>query len=274
MSSKKLTAVLGLLAALALSIGAAGAGAAANPIYQSPGIPPPGANDPSCRPSDEHPYPVVLVHGTFEDMTSNWLELSPKLVADGYCVFALDYGRRATGRIQHSARELRRFVNHVLHITGAPKVALVGHSQGGMMPRWYIKFLGGKRTVNELVGLAPSNHGTDTPLAGPAGENGCPACGQQAAGSKFLQKLNAGDETPGRVSYTQIETQYDEVVTPFESAFLAEGPRTTNVLLQDDCPADTSEHLTIPFDPIAIQWVENALGRSGPADPSFTPVCG
>ena len=26
-------------------------------------------------------------------------------------------------------------------------------------------------------------------------------------------------------------------------------------------------------DQTAVQWIKNALARSGPADPSFTPVC-
>ena len=51
-------------------------------------------------------------------------------------------------------------MNKVLAATGAKKVDLVGHSQGGMMPRYYIKNLGGASKVNTLVGLAPSNHGT------------------------------------------------------------------------------------------------------------------
>ncbi|OEV22738.1 lipase, partial [Streptomyces nanshensis] len=40
------------------------------------------------------------------------------------------------------------------------QVDIVGHSQGGMMPRYYLKFLGGAPKVNALVGIAPSNHGT------------------------------------------------------------------------------------------------------------------
>ena len=140
------------------------------------------------------------------------------------------------------------------------------------MPRYYIKFLGGARRVDDLVGLAPSNHGTTIPLAPMAGP-GCRACLQQVAGSKFLKHLNAGDQTPGDVSYTVIETSNDEVVTPYTSAFLPAGPRTTNVLLQDDCPADPAEHVSIIYDPIALQLVENALGRPGPADPAFEPLC-
>jgi hypothetical protein len=143
-----------------------------------------------------------------------------------------------------------------------------------MMPRYYIKFLCGAAKVDDLVGLAPSNHGTTNPLAPPAGQYGsCPACTEQVAGSAFLRHLNAGDETPGLVSYTQVETSHDEVVTPYSSAFLAPGPRTTNVLLQDRCPLDLTEHLGIIYDPVALQWAENALGRPGPADPRFKPTC-
>jgi esterase/lipase len=218
----------------------------------SPGISPPGANDFSCKPTSHHTRPIVLVHGTAADMSISWNSLSPMLADQGYCVFALDYGGRGLGPIEDSAATLKDFIDHVLDSTGARKVAIVGHSQGGMMPRYYMKFLGGAKDVAELIGLVPSNHGTDTPLA-PLVPN-CPACLEQVAGSPFLQKLNEGDETPGkRISYTQI---------------------TTNVVVQDKCPADITEHVGIIYDPVALQWVENALHRKGrPADPDFTPSC-
>ena len=269
---RSVLAVLAVLAALvALCFAAPGAGAAT--IYQSPGIDPPGANDWSCHPSRAHPSPVVLVHGTFGDMTVSWNRISPALRSDGYCVFALDYGDRGTGPIEASAQQLSDFVDRVLAATHARKVSLVGHSQGGMMPRYWIKFLGGIDKVDDLIGLAPSNHGTTNPLAPPAAGIGCTSCAQQAAGSDFITHLNAGDETPGAISYTQVETSHDEVVIPFTSAFLAPGPGVTNVLLQDRCPADPADHLGIIYDAVALRWVENALGRPGPADPAFRPSC-
>ena len=248
---------------------------AQSPQYPSLGIDPPGANDFSCVPPPEHPRPVVLAHGTFLDMTSDWGLLAPLLAREGFCVFALDYGHRATGPIAQSARQLRRFVRRVREATGAKRVAIVGHSQGGMMPRHYIKFLRGKRKVAELVGLNPSNHGTTTPLASIVGDSGaCLACAEQVAGSEFLKRLNAGDETPGKIAYTQITTRYDEIVTPFDSAFLhPDDGRATNVLVQDRCPADVFEHILFAYDPVALQWVLNALTRPGPADPAFRPDC-
>jgi triacylglycerol lipase len=273
--------VLALAALLALAAAATTAGASAATTGAPPPaiadlLPttsPPGANDFTCRPTAAHPAPVVLVHGTFEGATDNWSTVSPQIKAAGYCVFALEYGNRGTGDIAASAGQLARFVNAVLAATGAKKASLVGHSQGGMMPRWYIKFLGGAAKVDDLVGLAPSNHGTTNPGAFVAGATFCPACDQQRAGSSFLQKLNAGDETPGHVSYTVVETRYDEVVTPFTSAFLAPGPNTANILLQDACPNEVIDHHLIPHSALAIRWTLQALGRRGPADPANPPSC-
>src|SRR3954471_14188833 len=229
-----------LLAAIAAAVLAlpATAASAATP-------PPTGANVP-CQPTAAHPEPVILVHGTAENMFDNWQAMSPALKTAGYCVYAFNYGSyNGSGNlgvygvdyIQHSAAELASEVDSVLSRTGASKVDLVGHSQGGMMPRYYMKNLGGGSKVDDLVGLSPSNHGTTQPLAAPLGL-GCPACAQQAAGSPFITQLNAGDETPGSADYTNIVTRYDEVVTPYTSGFLAtDGNAVTNVVLQDSARA-------------------------------------
>jgi len=275
-------ALLSLLAALLLGAGltvpAAADGGLPIPLPTSPEGDVAGVNDWQCRPSAAHPRPIVLVHGTFGDRKHLLEPLSQALLGQGYCVFSLDYGNRGTLDIPTSAKTLRAFVDKVLGATGARKVSMVGHSQGGMMPRYYIKFLGGSTKVDDLVGLVPSNHGTqDTGPGNPLTDTAlgvvCPACLQQSAGSPFLTELNAGDETPGPISYTQITTRYDEVVTPYLSAYLARGRRTTNITLQDLCPHDLSEHVVIPTDPVAIQLVLDALGRKGPADPAFRPAC-
>jgi triacylglycerol esterase/lipase EstA (alpha/beta hydrolase family) len=251
-----------------------------------PGSAPPGSNNFLCRPSSAHPRPVVLVHGTFGDMTDSWQALSPLLANNGYCVFAFNYGGsdgnpiQGYGEIETSAAQLGAFVDHVLAATGASKVDIVGHSQGGMMPRYYLKFLGGAAKVGTLVGLAPSNHGTNlfglTGLLGalPGGSSftaSCPACTEQLTGSMFLQHLNAGGDTLAGVKYTVIETMYDEVVTPFTSAFLR-GPNVTNILLQAQCGLDFSDHLAIIYDQIALRDVLNALDPAHTVTPRCVPV--
>ncbi|RZU11705.1 triacylglycerol lipase [Streptomyces sp. BK239] len=235
-----------------------------------------GWNDYDCRPSAAHPRPVVLVHGTFANSVDNWLSLAPYLTHRGYCVFSLDYGQlpgvpffHALGPIDESAGQLSAYVDRVLAATGAAEADIVGHSQGGMMPRYYLKFLGGAAKVNALVGIAPNNHGTT--LAGlthllpyfPGAEDlltaATPALAQQIAGSEFMAKLNAGGDTVPGVRYTVIATRYDEVVTPYRTQFLS-GANVSNVLIQDRCALDLSEHALLGLtDRIAFHEVANAL---------------
>ncbi|QCX75565.1 Extracellular esterase EstB precursor [Streptomyces sp. YIM 121038] len=250
--------------------------AAASPVPAAASAPTRGWNDYDCRPSAAHPRPVVLVHGTFANSVDNWLVLAPYLVGRGYCVFSLDYGQlplvplvHGLGPLAKSAEQLDTYVDKVLAATGAEEVDLVGHSQGGLMPRHYLKFLGGAAKVNALVGLAPDNHGTT--LLGltrllpyfPGVEalltTATPGLADQIAGSKFLTRLNAGGDTVPGVRYTVIATRYDEVVTPYRSQFL-DGPNVRNVLLQDLCPVDLSEHVAIGvLDRVAHHEVANAL---------------
>jgi triacylglycerol lipase len=269
--------LLSLLAAVALVLAPISAPAAAGPSRTGiplPGSPygdPAGSNDWACAPSAERPTPVILVHGTFGDRRSLLDPISLAMKRAGFCVYSFDYGNRATGDIRDSAAHLGEFIERVREVTDADKVSLVGHSQGGMMPRYYIKNLGGAVHVEDLVGLAPSNHGTTIVLDGTAfGATGlCQSCAQQAAGSQFLADLNAGDETPGDISYTQIVTATDEVVVPHTSGFLAEGPNTTNVRIQDACALDLSDHLLIPMSTSAIALTLDALAHEGPASPDL-----
>ena len=245
----------------------------------SPDGDPPGANDWSCAPTAQRPTPVILVHGTLGDRKHLLERMSRKIKEAGFCVYSLDYGNRATEDIRDSALELKAFTERVLDATGAATVSMVGHSQGGMMPRYYIKFLGGDQVVDDLVGVAPSNHGSS--ITGPPGMNPLapildalmPALGQQAAGSAFLTELNTGDETPGDVSYTQITTKYDEIVRPHTSGYLAPGPNTTNLTIQDVCRLELSEHVLIPSSLTTIAITLDALTRDGPARADFPRHC-
>lgn len=272
-------------------------GAATATAATSPDSSPPGANDFSCRPTPAHPRPVVLTHGTLFNMTIDWQALSPLLKNQGYCVYAFTFGQQpsstylgfpgarktgATGPIEQSAAQLAAFVDRVKASTGAAKVDIVGHSQGGTMPRWYLKYLGGASSVDQLIGLAPSNHGTT--VLGLAAIPGVPealrlglgtAIRQQIIGSDFLRRLNSGGDTVPGVRYTVVGTRYDEVVTPYTSAFLS-GPAVTNITLQDHCPQDYTDHLAITYDRLALSYVLHALDPSSPIAPCTfsTPLSG
>ena len=265
-----LAVVLALVLAIAVVV-AAGAFARRSRDASPAGARPPAGNALRCA-TARHPYPVALVPGTFD--ATSWTAIRDALHARGYCVTVFRYADAGVGPIARSARELGRFVDRVLARTRATRVSIVGHSEGGLVARYYVRYLGGAARVKDLVALAPPNHGTTTPLVIPGAIVGCVACLQQAAGSGFLATLNAGNGTPPPVNYTVIETRYDEVVTPYQSALLR-GPasRITNVVLQDACPGDLAGHLSITSDPVAAQWVDEALAGNGPADPAFRPRC-
>jgi triacylglycerol esterase/lipase EstA (alpha/beta hydrolase family) len=243
-----------------------------------PTTPPPGANNFSCRPSADHPYPVVLVNGTFANMDSTWQGASPLLANHGYCVYAFNYGGtsptaaiQGIGDIAAGAGTLSSFVRTVLAAAGTDKADLVGYSLGGMMSRYYINFLGGASTVHTLVALAPSNYGTTldgiitladklgagdllTSVAGAL----CQSCTEQEQGSPFLAKLNAAPTVPG-VRYVVIENSHDEVVTPYTNAFLPAAANVTAITLSEQCPLDNGDHLETVADPVALADVLNAL---------------
>lgn len=237
----------------------------------------PGSNIWSCRPTRRHPRPVVLVHGTGGNRNTNWQTYAPLLANHGYCVFALTYGVAPGSppgmdqvggmtRMERSARQLRRFVARVLRVTGARKVDIVGHSQGTLMPDYWVKFLGGARLVHDYISLAPLWHGSggssglaDLMRAAGYDEAGTPVCGacaQMQTGSTFLRHLRAGGVAVGGVHYTNIVTRYDELVTPYTSGIQ---PGMTNIVVQDRCARDHSDHLELAADPVAAAIVLNTL---------------
>lgn len=256
----------------------------------NPGGSPPGANDFSCHPSAAHPSPVVLVHGLGANQTVNWQTYSPLLKNNGYCVFSLTYGvpgeplpiYQPAGLLpmEQSAAELGAFVDRVLAATGASKVDILGHSEGTLMPSYYVKFLGGASKVDKYVSLTPLWAGTTlfgvsslydlAKLIGlDAGINGaldpiCGSCRQFLHGSDFLAKLHSGNGIfqPG-VEYTNILTRYDEAVTPYTSG-LGSGPNVRNIVLQDSCLLDLSEHGGLAADRNAAGHVLNALDPAHP----------
>jgi triacylglycerol esterase/lipase EstA (alpha/beta hydrolase family) len=273
---------------------------AAAPYVLQPTKPPAGSNNNSCKPTAAHPYPVVLVNGTIATMGENWPVLSPLLKNNGYCVFAFNYGGTwlsslLLGNIQGldsaagSANELKSYVNFVLGQTGATKVDLVGHSQGGMLPNYYVKFLGGAPKVHSIIGLAPDNHGTTLSGLVTLGNKfsqffpplmpfinimlglAAPSFVDQQIGSPFIQQLNSLPDTVPGINYTVIATKYDEVVTPYTSSFL-DGPNVKNITLQDQCDLDYSEHISIAFNHIALGEVLNALDPAHAVTPVCSPV--
>ncbi|GAA5061368.1 alpha/beta fold hydrolase [Nocardia callitridis] len=263
-----------------------------------PDVAPPGANDWSCKPTEAHPEPVVLVHGTWENAYNNFAAISQPIKDAGYCVFTFNYGKlsidqgggvgsllpgaNGTGYIEESSKQLATFVDRVLDATTAAKVNIVGHSQGGPMSLWYLENEGGAAKVHHEITFGGTNHGTTLAGIGALGRAinnlGIDILGpvellvghagiQQTVGSDFINALTAnGDTVPG-VDYTIVGSRYDEVTTPYDSTFLeaGEGATVKNITLQDGCETDLAEHLGLMYSKRSLSIILNTL------DPEQTP---
>lgn len=286
-------AVLALITFSSAPLARAGQTAGARPEDGSP--PPPGANDWQCKPPAAHPNPVVLVHGLGATMSENWSYLSPLLAQQGYCVFALTYGERpdfpmfgGVLPMEQSSVELDDFVRRVLGATGASKIDLVGHSEGTVMPQYWLKRLGGAAFTDRYVALTPLYDGTtvyglstavntlsaaNPSLAAQLGgffDGFCGSCREFLNGSAFLTDLyRDGKMAPG-VTYTTVMTKFDELVVPWQSGYLPDP--ATNVVLQDLCPLDLSEHGAVAFDPVVARVVLNALDPASAVAPRCSPT--
>ncbi|KAF9915113.1 hypothetical protein FBU30_002161 [Linnemannia zychae] len=243
-----------------------------------------GSNDWNCKPKPGQ-RPVILVHGLIGNSWDNWLYMSPRLAAKGYCVFALTYGQyqnipllAGLDKMENGAAQLSVFVDKVLAATNSTKVDLVGHSQGSLMPRYYLKFLGGSTKVAKYAAFGTIAYGTTLlglyPFLTSLGlydpikkliDPLCLSCFQFLEGSDFLNNLNAGGDTVPGVEYKFIVSKFDEVVTPYTNGKLRDNnPLAKNVVLQDLCSVDLSDHVLQMADPIVFHAINAFLNPQAP----------
>ena len=222
--------------------------------------------------------PVLLVPGTTvtpeKNFSWNWI---PALNALGWPWCTVELPGSSMADIQVAGEYVVHAIR-TMHAESGRKVDVVGHSQGGMVPRWALRFWPDTRAmVDDQVGMAPSNHGTLSSI--PTCLAGCsPAFWQQTAGSNFIKALNSHQETFAGVDYTAIYTITDTIVTPNlddsgSSALHAGDGAITNVAIQDVCLTDLTEHLaTGTISDTTYALVIDALDNPGPADPSRVPA--
>ncbi|KAK3835582.1 MAG: secreted lipase [Linnemannia gamsii] len=235
-----------------------------------------GVNNYDCKLTPQHPRPLLLVHGTLNTLEM-WALFAPILIKEGYCVFALTYGRYqqsiigGLAPIEESAKELAIFADNVLEKMGVKQLDYVGYSQGGILGRYWIKYLGGAGKVNRMIGISPIYHGTSlsnivnmakvmkifapgqhfTDLTTPSFYN-------MVEGSPFMKKLNKGGDTSPDVIHFNIASQSDEVVTPYRNCF--QSAPATNEVVQNLCKSTLLVgHLRMPNHPTVWQFVLNKL---------------
>jgi hypothetical protein len=230
---------------------------------------------------DSGPGPVLLVPGTAyspeTDFSWNW---EPALTKLGISWCAVELPGNGMGDVQVAGEYVVNAIRS-MYARAGHRISIVGHSQGGMLPRWAFRFWPDTRSmVDDEIGLSPSNHGTLD--ADVVCIPGCaPSFWQQADRSEFIKALNSSQETFPGISYTVAYTRLDEIVVPNlneqgSSALHGGGGDVTNVAVQEVCPLDVSEHLAIgTYDNTAYALAIDALEHPGPADPSRIPssVC-
>lgn len=98
------------------------------------------SDDWSCR-SAAHPNPVVLLHGLFASEKLDLNVLEAWLRRRGFCTFAPLYGSYTPRLpvlgglkpVTELSREVAAFIRQVHNRTGAARVDVVGHSEGGFL---------------------------------------------------------------------------------------------------------------------------------------------
>ena len=240
-----------------------------------------------ARPTPNQPCPIILIHGT-GNTKSSWAALGRDLRTLGYVVFAPDVGNRSTEAVAESAAQVGAYIEAVLQVTGAEKAVLVGHSQGGILARYWMHHLDGAAKVHQLVCLGVPNHGTT-----PAGylpsairtsgvERGLqqiisdwfgPSGFELLAGSPLIDALNADSEPLPGICYSCITTKNDAIVTPVESCFLT---GAHNIYVQDIAKRALVTHDELPRNKHVRQIVIDEIVAcptpppQEPVKPSFT----
>lgn len=157
--------------------------------------------------------PIVLVHGVLCN-DGVWLTLKRTLARRGLGpVYTLNYGP-PLGDIEHFADLLAARVEAIGAATGAARIAIVGHSMGGLVARAYLRRHGCSR-VSRLITLGTPHHGSMHARLFPG------IClGQMRPESDWLAGLNREENASPPVPIAAIWSRHDNMVTPQASCIL------------------------------------------------------
>jgi triacylglycerol esterase/lipase EstA (alpha/beta hydrolase family) len=192
--------------------------------------------------------------------------LANRLHSAGRTTILLALPDDATGDLNVQAGILAARVTEALK-AGAPSVDLVGYSAGGIVIGLFVA--AHPKEVRQVVSVGSPLHGTaiaSLAVALNAAASVCPvACRQMAPGSSVLASLAAAEPARTGVPWTSMWTTDDQVVLPPDSARFT---GATNIMLQQVCADDTSNHLNLPADPLVAGLTLRALDTSNAASPS------
>lgn len=143
-----------------------------------------------------------------------WLELRRDLWDAGFFVVECPWDWRYHPGSQEAQEYLLSCINKAKSETGAEKVDVVAHSQGGLLTRAYIQKLGYENTelvayrndIDRFIMLGTPNHGS--PLAYPLWSGGDTLIADKMAGSK---ELDSGDNPADYFYSHTLNKEYEQV---------------------------------------------------------------
>ena len=223
-------------------------------------------------------YPVIVVGGTMASEFFYWV-LEARLRADGYIVEFFELPKLGLIDIHDSAQQLKFKVADVLLRTGAEKVNLIGHSQGGITSRTYVHDYG-PDLVENLITLGSPHQGVQVPHGsalelvasllfkcdGTTSES--KVCPQLRQGSTLINQINQRPPNDP-IHYTSIMTDPDFFMNPYSVALMSDCDRLNaagellkcNVLVQEQCPNVVVDHIGLSYSGVVYSGVRQALER-------------
>jgi len=169
---------------------------------------------------DSRAVPVLLVHG-YGCNSGYWSFLLPRLDRNGISHASIDL-EPVGGAIDDYVPALQGAVEELCAATGAPQVAIVAHSMGGLVARAWMRAHGEAR-VARIVTLGTPHHGTSLANFGP-GANAAQMRRSKGQASDWLRALGASEDAARRALVTSVFSHHDNIVAPQTSSVL-EGAR-------------------------------------------------
>jgi triacylglycerol esterase/lipase EstA (alpha/beta hydrolase family) len=168
------------------------------------------------------PRPVLLIYG-FLGTRRSFEVIERRLRRDGYCVFSINLGGMFdsfnTRGIDESAEKVRDKVERLYARYDMGPLAIIGHSKGGLIGRYYVKRLGGDKRVQTLITLGTPHNGSSTAYLGVAFMGAiAPSVWQMTPMSPFIRRLKIGS-FPDQVRFSSVYSKQDRFC-PFPAATL------------------------------------------------------
>jgi hypothetical protein len=217
--------------------------------------------------------PILLVPGTVMtgDVAYSW-GYQKVLREQGHpvCIVALPGG---------GAQDMQITVEYVVNAvrsmsnTSGKEISLLGHSQGGLLPAWAVRFWPDLASrIDDVVSL-DSPYGGTRLVDKVCGNIPCPGLAWQIMPASDWSRSLRRFPIPAGISYTSIGTSNTDLIWPSPDATTL--PGATNVTLQEVCPGRFAGHLDMLSDPAAHALAMDALNHAGTASVARvdTSVC-